>query len=76
MNLYFQNSQGKKRIIAKNLSDKRQISEEINKFLKKHNFKCYYTRCWYDGEYTVYDVGSWTEFFLVDDNVMESESDV
>lgn len=75
MNLYFKNSQGKKRIIAENLSSSKEIFKHINKFLEDHNYKSYYTRMWHDGKYTIYDVGSHTEFFLVDADMMGSDND-
>ena len=64
MNLYFQNSQGKLRLIAQPGTDK-ECNAAINKFLNKHNFKSYYTRCWIDKEGNKwFDVGSYTEFFI------------
>ena len=77
MNLYFQNSQGKLRLIAEPTSDK-EVHVAIKQFLDKHNFKSYYTRIWFESKGTktslqplyvrennafVYDVGSHTEFF-------------
>ena len=71
MNLYFRDSYGKKRLIASDLQSKEEIGEHIQKFLDDHNFKSYYTRMWYADGYTWYDVGSHTEFFCVDANLME-----
>ena len=65
MKLYFRNSQGKERLIAE-CETLNEIHEEISDFLDEHNFKCYYTRSWeVDGRVKI-DVGSWSEFFLVD----------
>lgn len=71
MNLYFRDSYNNKRLIASNLKLEKEIWEHIQKFLNEHNFKSYYTRVWYKDGYTWYDVGSHTEFFLVDANIME-----
>lgn len=78
MNVYFRNSQGEKRMIAKNVTDKDEAWQVIHKFLDDHNFKSYYTRMWYKDGYTWYDVGSHTEFFMVDCNVLgdKNEHDV
>lgn len=43
----------------------------MKKFMDDHNFTSYYTRIWFKDGYTWYDVGSHTEFFLVDENLME-----
>ena len=41
---------------------------EIHKFCNDRNFKIYYTRSWRDDDgLKVYDVGSWSEFFYLDD---------
>ena len=71
MNLYFRDSYGKKRLMASDLQSKEGVWEHIQKFLDDHNFKSYYTRTWYADGHTWYDVGSHTEFFCVDANLME-----
>lgn len=71
MNLYFRDSYGRKRLLASNLNSKEDIWKHIQGFLDEHNFKSYYTRVWYADEYTWYDVGSHTEYFMVDANLME-----
>ena len=71
MNVYFENSEGNKRIIGKNIPTRKDAFKCINEFLDDHNYKSYYMRTWYDGNYTVVDVGSHTEFFLIDVNIME-----
>lgn len=75
MNLYFRDSYGKKRLIASDLQSKEEVWKHIQKFLDDHNFKSYYTRMWYADGYTWYDVGSHTEFFCVDANLMEKYED-
>lgn len=75
MNLYFRDSHGDKRLIASHLQLEKEISQQIKKFLDDHNFKSYYTRTWYANGYTWYDVGSHTEFFFVDANLMEQYED-
>ena len=71
MNLYFRDSHGNKRLLASNINNKEGVWEYIQAFLDEHNFKSYYTRVWYKDGYTWYDVGSHTEFFFVDANIME-----
>ena len=64
MKLYFENSDGKRRLIAKPKTVE-DVHKAIHKFCDDRNFKIYYTRSWQNEEgFTVYDVGSWTEFFL------------
>ena len=65
MKLYFENSQGKERLIAE-CETVKDVGKEIQKFLDDHNYKSYYWRSWgVDGRVKI-DVGSWSEFFLVD----------
>ena len=65
MKLYFENSIGKRRIIAKPKTEE-EAWKEIHKFCDDRNFKIYYTRSWKtpDGA-KVFDVGSHTEFFYL-----------
>lgn len=64
MKLYFKNSQGKERLIAK-CDTVQDAHKEINKFLDDHNFKSYYSRIWGNDEEVKIDVGSHSEFFVV-----------
>ena len=65
MKLFFQNSRGQERIIAEP-SNREEVNKEINKFLDDHNFKSYYTRVWEADGRLVFDVGSWSEAFILD----------
>ena len=68
MTLYFENSYGASRIIAEPKTEE-EAMREIHKFCEDRNFKIYYTRTWRDDNgFKVYDVGSHSEFFLLDDN--------
>ena len=69
MNVYFRDSNGKKRFLQSAPTED-FVWKIIKKFLDDHNFKSYYTRTWFADGYTWYDVGSHTEFFLVDENLM------
>ena len=68
--LFFENSQGNRRVIAENIT-KEDCHTAIKKFIDDHNkgkpkdkkFKSYYTRTWEENGETVFDVGSYTEFF-------------
>lgn len=68
----FENNLGTRREIAR-VKTIPEIYEAIYAFLKEHNYTSYYTRTYRNpkGE-TVYDVGSYTEFFyskeICDDN--------
>ena len=75
MNLYFRDSYGHKRLLASNINSKEDVWKCIQAFLDKHDFKSYYTRMWYADDYTWYDVGSHTEYFMVDANFMEMYED-
>lgn len=66
MKLYFQNSRGEERLIAEP-SNKEEVNKEINKFLDDHNFKSYYTRVWVEDNRMIFDVGSWSELFILED---------
>ena len=65
MTLYFENSKGERRVIAKPKT-KEAAMREIAKFFDDRNFKIYYIRSWQtpDG-FIVFDVGSHTEFFYL-----------
>lgn len=66
MKLYFETSKGEKRVIAAPLSEENAI-EIIHAFCEERNFKIYYTRSWIDKEgLKWYDVGSHTEFFILE----------
>lgn len=68
MKLYFRNSRGERRVIAEPETEQDAI-KEIHKFCEERNFKIYYTRSWRDKEgFMWYDVGSHTEFFILDNN--------
>ena len=75
MNLYFRDRYGNKRLIASNLQFDKEIWKNIQKFLDEHNFKSYYVRTWYANGFTWYDVGSHSEFFLLDANMMVEYED-
>ena len=65
MKLYFKNSRGEKRIIAEPETEE-EAMKEINKFCEERNFKIYYVRKWQTEDGLKYDVGSHTEFFVLD----------
>lgn len=65
MKLFFQNSKGEERVIAEP-SNREEVNKEINKFLDAHNFKSYYTRVWEADGRLIFDVGSWSEVFILE----------
>lgn len=67
MKLYFENSYGKRRIIAEPNSEE-EAWEEIHKFCENRHFKIYYVKtCRTPDGLKEYDVGSHVEFFYLDD---------
>lgn len=65
MNLYFQNRFGKKRKIA-DANNKKEALKAIRDFCNSKNYIIRYIREWGESEYIKYDVGSHTEFFLLE----------
>lgn len=75
MRLLFQNSRGQERVIAEP-TNKREVVKEINKFLDEHNYKSYYMNvCEYEDKKLRIDVGSWSEFFLIDGMTLKEWAD-
>lgn len=71
MKLIFQNSRGEERVIAEP-QDKKEAVKEINKFLDDHNYKSYYMNvCEDDSGKLRIDVGSWSEFMIIDGMTFE-----
>lgn len=70
----FQNSREEREI---GIADtEREAFKIVHMFLQEHNYKSYYTRCWIDennSNRTIVDVGSWSEFFILDNDNKESE---
>ena len=62
----FQNSRREERQIG-TAYDYEHAYKIINKFLDEHNFKSYYTRGWMEDGRMCLDVGSWTEFFYLEE---------
>ena len=66
MKLYFENSYRQRRVIAEPQTEE-EAWKEIHKFCQDRNFKVYYVREWQDNDgLKWYDVGSHTEFFILD----------
>lgn len=65
MNLIFKNSYREERVIAE-IENATEAFDEINKFCKERNYKIPYTRCWEEDNRIFLDVGSWSEFFIVE----------
>ena len=65
-NLYFENSYDERRIIAE-VSCEAEAIDEIYNFCNDRNFKIYYVRSYETPEKEkVYDVGSWSESFILE----------
>lgn len=70
MKLTFINSEKKERELG--IFPTTESAEEcIREFLKSHNFKSYYFKVTLFPDKYVYDVGSWSEFFVIykDDSI-------
>lgn len=65
MKLYFKDSRGNKRVIAEPKTEDEAI-DIIQKFCDERLFKIYYMRWWDKDGVRTYDVGSHSEFFLLD----------
>ena len=61
--------EGKNRIrVISTPNSREETIKDINKFCDDRNFKINYIRSWKINEYTTkFDVGSWSEFFLLED---------
>ena len=66
MKLFFQNANGVERIIA-NVDNEDSAMFEIKKFCEERDFKIPYYRVYgnFDEDGVKYDVGSWTEHFIL-----------
>lgn len=65
MKLYFKNSFGNKRVIAEPKTEEDAL-DVIQKFCDERLFKIYYMRWWDKDNVRTYDVGSHSEFFLLE----------
>ena len=65
--VWFRNSRNEERLLE-TVANKTDANKAILEFLKEKNFTCYYMRTWLaeDGR-TMVDVGSHTEFFLLEE---------
>lgn len=71
MKLLFRSSNGNERIIAE-ISSLDEANIEIDKFLEEHNYISYYRRLWNESDNRmVIDVGSWSEFFVLEKEEVE-----
>ena len=67
MKVYFENSQGIERVIGF-ANDEQQACKIIEDFCTERNFTIHYTSSWKDERgRTVVDVGSWSEFFYIEE---------
>ena len=66
MKLYFENSYGQIRVIAEPQTEE-EAWRDIHKFCEDRNFKVCYVREWVESNgLRYYDVGSHTEYFILD----------
>ena len=62
----FCNSRNQERQIG-TAQDQQEANKIIKEFLDDHNFTSYYTRGWIEDGRIWLDVGSWTEFFILEE---------
>ena len=67
-NLYFDDSYGRIRIVALNVTEKQAV-RLMYQFCEQREFKVYYVRSWNTYRGRQYDVGSHTEFFFWSNNI-------
>lgn len=66
MKLYFENSRGQRRVVAEPQTED-EAWREIHEFCNERKFTIFYVREWRDPDgLKWYDVGSHTEFFILD----------
>ena len=63
-NLYFQRSNGNYLLIQEQVTEDEAMNV-ISNFLNGHNYTSYYIRYWQEDGKTIYDVGGWSEFFVL-----------
>lgn len=63
-NLYFQRTNGTYLLIQENVSKDGALNI-ISDFLKRSDYTSYYSRYWAKDEITIFDVGSWSEYFVL-----------
>lgn len=66
MNLYFEDRKGQMRLISTPATVK-AMWEDMRRFMDDRNFKSYYTRINFGKNDICFDVGSWSEFFHLQD---------
>lgn len=64
MKLYFQNSNGKEKLIAEVHSED-EAYQKIKEFCEERDFKIYYVRTWEHNDVKYFDVGSWSELMVL-----------
>lgn len=67
--VFFFNNYGMRREIGKGRTVKK-ARKTISRFLDKKNFKSYYWRTWEENGCLRVDVGSWSEFFDIKEEVI------
>jgi hypothetical protein len=60
---YFRRSNRTLRLLGEWVSEK-EAMKIMHAFMKDSEFESYYTRIWDENDNRVYDVGSWSEFFI------------
>lgn len=71
MELYFVGGWDKKRHLG-HVDSFKECFEMVQKFISDHSYKSYYTRCHLADNVLVIDVGSWSQFFHLE-QVKQSE---
>jgi len=66
MKVIFMRANGEEVTICNNVESMEEAYITINMFLESKNYKSYYSRSWEENGRIFVDVGSHTEFFIID----------
>lgn len=66
LKVIFRNSKGQERTIGE-AKDRQEANQIMKQFMDEHNFTSYYTREWKAEGRIWLDVGSWSEFMILEE---------
>lgn len=72
MNLYFEHSNGTVSLVSSEATQEnvvKLINQDVES--RNKNFKIYYIRSWTVEDITYFDIGSWSEYYLLTDQVFK-----
>lgn len=66
MKLWLQRSNGERQQLGE-FEVEQEATKAMFEFCRERNFHVYYTRVWTENSEKWFDVGSWTEYFIITD---------